>query len=96
VASRGFGIALFLLTPLVWFFGEIQSQTSSGGHWNTTQLILTNLVAASLILTGVLLAVYGSKRLSGWWIFGAVMLNVVLFVVWIEGWSHWCSGCGTP
>lgn len=94
--ARGFGIAFLVLTPLIWFYGTVQSQTSHETS-NHTQLALTNGLALSLIATGGLLIVYGArKRISGWLIVPAAALNIALFVIWIAGWSHWCSSCGTP
>jgi hypothetical protein len=95
--AKGLAIWLFVLTPLIWFFGNVQSQTSAGGHWNRTQLLLTNALALSLIVTGVLLLVYaGKRRLSPWIVSAALVVAIAVFVTWVLGWSHWCSGCGTP
>jgi hypothetical protein len=95
-SARGFGIALLVLTPLIWFYGHIQSQTG-WGTWNTAQLTVNWALTASLITTGVLLLAYaGRTRISGWVIAAALVLNIGLLAVWIVGWSHWCSHCGTP
>jgi hypothetical protein len=71
LSARGFGIAFLVLTPLIWFYGTAQSQTSHETS-NHTQLALTNSLALSLVAMGVLLIVYAArKRISGWLIVSA-------------------------
>jgi hypothetical protein len=65
-----------------------------GDSYNPPQLVVGGLMAVGLLGTGILFGRFTSSGAGLSAVIIAAVVSVVLFALWMYGFSSWCDGCG--